>query len=126
MARMTKTIGFTAPPSLIQEYEQIAQEERRTKSELFRRMFSAYKTYRKQLEQAEVERFERLINEAMLAGQREKQDPTITDKEYDQLEADLVRYGAEQTTKIGIDVTDENSINDLIYAERTRWKERQK
>lgn len=68
----TRNIGFTAPSSLIKEYEQIAQQECRTNGELFRRMFSTYKSYRKQLEQAEEERFERLIAQALLEGSRKK------------------------------------------------------
>ena len=36
MARATKVVGFSVPPSVAEEVAQIAQEEHRTKSELFR------------------------------------------------------------------------------------------
>jgi metal-responsive CopG/Arc/MetJ family transcriptional regulator len=47
MSRITKILGFSVPPSMVEEVEQIAQEERRTKSELFREMLRVYQAYRK-------------------------------------------------------------------------------
>jgi metal-responsive CopG/Arc/MetJ family transcriptional regulator len=47
MARTTKILGFSVPPSMVEEVEQIAKEERRTKSELFREMLRVYRSYRK-------------------------------------------------------------------------------
>ncbi len=47
MTRITKIIGFSVPPVLADEVEQIALEEKRTKSELFREMLRVYRSYRK-------------------------------------------------------------------------------
>lgn len=47
MSRTTKVLGFSVPPALAEEVEQIAQEERRTKSELFREMLRVYQAYRR-------------------------------------------------------------------------------
>jgi hypothetical protein len=48
MTRTTKILGISVPPSIAKEYEKVAQEEHRTKSEMFREMFRFYQTYRKQ------------------------------------------------------------------------------
>jgi hypothetical protein len=120
MARTTKILGFSVPPSIVEEVEQLAKEERRTKSELFRRMLGVYKTYRKQLEQAEEERFQRLIDEAIAEGLREKENPTMTEEEYDTLEEELLRYGEQQAKKQGIA---EEDIDRIVYARRKQQKE---
>ena len=120
MARTTKILGFSVPPSMVEEVEQIAKEERRTKSELFRRMFGVYKTYRKQLEQAEDERFQRLIDEAIAEGMREKEIPIMTEEEYDTVEEEVLRYGEQQAKKRGIA---EEDIDRIVYARRKQQKE---
>jgi hypothetical protein len=119
MARTTKILGFSVPPSMVDEVEQIAKEERRTKSELFRRMFGVYKTYRKQLEQAEEERFQRMIDEAIAEGLREKESPTMSEEEYDALEEELLRYGERQAKKMGIARED---VDRIIREERDKRK----
>src|SRR5919198_3190130 len=119
MARTTKILGFSVPPSMVDEVEQIAKEERRTKSELFRRMLGVYKTYRKQLEQAEEERFQRMIDEAIAEGLREKENPTISEEEYDTLEEELLRYGERQAKKMGITRED---VDRIIREERDKRK----
>lgn len=47
MSRTTKVLGFSVPPSMLEEVEQMAREEHRTKSELFREMLRVYRVYRK-------------------------------------------------------------------------------
>jgi metal-responsive CopG/Arc/MetJ family transcriptional regulator len=54
MSRTTKILGFSVPPSMVEEVEQIAQEERRTKSELFREMLRVYQAYRQHRSKPEV------------------------------------------------------------------------
>lgn len=71
MARTTKVVGFTVPSSMAEELEQMAREEQRTKSELFRAMFRVYRTYRKQIAQAEEER----LTEIVQAASREVKEP---------------------------------------------------
>ena len=47
MSRISKNLGFTVPPRMAEEFEQAAREEGSTKSELFRRIFRLYQTYRR-------------------------------------------------------------------------------
>lgn len=46
MSRTAKTIGFSVPPALADEIEQVAAAEGRTKSELFREMVRVYRRER--------------------------------------------------------------------------------
>jgi metal-responsive CopG/Arc/MetJ family transcriptional regulator len=68
MSRVTKTIGFSVPPSMAEEFDSIALEERRTKSELFREMLRLYQTYRKQAAQVEAERLGQVAQQGSRAG----------------------------------------------------------
>ena len=43
MERQTKVLGFSVPKQIADEYENIAREEHKTKSELFREMIRKYK-----------------------------------------------------------------------------------
>ena len=45
MARVTKTLTVSLPPQIYEEVERLAKQERKTKSELFRDMISAYEDY---------------------------------------------------------------------------------
>jgi metal-responsive CopG/Arc/MetJ family transcriptional regulator len=119
MARTTKMIGFSVPPSIAEELKQVANEERRTKSELFREMFRLYRTYRHQLRQAEEERFQRMIDESIAQGQREKENPTMTQEESDKLEAELLHYGEQQAKRLGIA---EKDVDRIVYARRKQKK----
>ncbi len=44
MGRKTKVLGFSVAPEIAEEYEQLAERQRKTKSELFRQMVEAYKS----------------------------------------------------------------------------------
>ena len=50
MARKTAVLGFSVSPALAREYEQLAQREKTTKSDLFRRMVATYKGEREEQE----------------------------------------------------------------------------
>jgi len=115
MPRTTKMIGFSVPPSIAEELKQVAIEERRTKSELFREMFRLYQTYRHQLHQAEEERFQHMIDEAIAEGQSEKENPTMTDAEMDKRQQELLRYGEQQAKRLGIA---EKDVDRIVYARR--------
>jgi metal-responsive CopG/Arc/MetJ family transcriptional regulator len=41
-----KILGFSVPPQMAEEFEALCDEENRTKSEVFREMFQAYKYLR--------------------------------------------------------------------------------
>jgi metal-responsive CopG/Arc/MetJ family transcriptional regulator len=60
MAATMKMVGFTVPSAMAEELEQMAKEEQRTKSELFREMFRVYRTYRRELARVEQEHIERI------------------------------------------------------------------
>lgn len=45
MARTTKTLTVSLPPQLFEEIEKLANEEQKTKSELFREMVRIYEDY---------------------------------------------------------------------------------
>jgi ribbon-helix-helix CopG family protein len=48
MARKTAVLGFSVSPALAREYEQLAEREGTTKSDLFRRMVVTYKAEREE------------------------------------------------------------------------------
>ena len=50
MARKTAVLGFSVSPEFAKEYEQLAEREGTTKSDLFRRMVETYKTERAEQE----------------------------------------------------------------------------
>lgn len=50
MARKTTVLGFSVSPEMAEEYEKLAEQEKTTKSELFRRMIACYKADREEEE----------------------------------------------------------------------------
>ena len=46
MPRRTRVLGFSVSPEIADEYERLAERERRSKSDLFREMIAAYKAKR--------------------------------------------------------------------------------
>ena len=50
MARKTTVLGFSVSPALAREYEQLAEREGTTKSDLFRRMVNTYMADREEQE----------------------------------------------------------------------------
>ena len=63
--RISRMVGFSVPPTMAEELDRVAEEERRTKSELFREMFRVYLTYRRiKRQQEDEERLDRLIRQA--------------------------------------------------------------
>ena len=45
MARRTKTLGFSVPFKIAEEFEDLCNKENRSKSDMFREVFQAYKYY---------------------------------------------------------------------------------
>jgi len=45
MGRISKTLTFSVPPETYEEYEDLARDRRKTKSELFREMVKVYEDY---------------------------------------------------------------------------------
>ncbi|MFZ0255473.1 MAG: ribbon-helix-helix protein, CopG family [Gammaproteobacteria bacterium] len=123
MARTTKTIGFTVPPKIADEFEKTAKREQRTKSELFREVWRMYQTYQERLRAYEEERFDRLMDEAIEDGLREKANPTLTAAQHDAIEERLVRVAEDYTKKSGIQLKD---VNKIIHEERKARRQRQR
>jgi hypothetical protein len=115
MTRISKNLGFTVPPSMAEEFERVAVEEGSTKSELFRRMFRLYQSYRTPIKKRfEVtdEWVERLIAEAQ---EEERLDP-ISNEEFMGAIKRAQSYGAKRLKALGI--TTEEQLEEMLYAER--------
>jgi metal-responsive CopG/Arc/MetJ family transcriptional regulator len=121
-----KNVGFTVPPSMAEEIDRMARKEHRTKSEFFRRMFTLYRTYKKQLEQAEEEQFERMIDGVIAEALKAQEEgrPLMTDEEFTAESKRLMEYGASQAKKLGIHVEDDEEINRIIRNVRARQREK--
>lgn len=114
MSRTTKIVGFSVPPLLVREVEQVAKAERRTKSELFREMFRVYKRYRKQREQEEDDWVMKLIREAK---EEQEKNPMTPEEIVAELE-DLAREVSAKAKTHGIKAKD---VDRIIHAARKRW-----
>ncbi len=113
MSRITKILGFSVPPALVEEVEQIAKEENRTKSELFREMLRVYLSYRKQRESYKNNWVMDLIQEA----KAEQEEKPMTSEEILEESERLREYGVKQTEKLGIK---SENINRIVYEYRKR------
>ena len=98
MGRTAKVIGFSVPPVLVQEVEQIAKEEQRSKSELFREMVRIYKRYRQQKALDEDRWIMNLIREA----QEEQIKNPMTQDDLIKEDQRLTHYGEKQEKKTGL------------------------
>ena len=76
MARKTAVLGFSVSPALAREYEQLAEREGTTKSDLFRRMVTTYKAEREEQEFYALQR--------KMAGRIRKRG-ALTEKEVEQI-----------------------------------------
>lgn len=115
VSRITKNLGFSVPPRMAQEFERVAAEEGSTKSELFRRMFRLYQSYRISLSgrgQSDEAWVERLILESREA---ERVSP-LSAQEFAQETDALREYGANRARALGI--ASEEDVDQLIYAAR--------
>lgn len=76
MRRKTRILGFSVAPDIAEEYEQLAERQRKTKSELFRQMVEAYKA---RLEEEEFLRLQRRM------ARRAQKKRVFTEKEVERL-----------------------------------------
>ncbi len=130
MARISKNIAFTAPPAIVDEFEQIAKEEQSTKSELFRRMFRFYASMRKQPKQQTQQTrskpnidtdFDAWVDFVIFEAMEEEKTNPMSDAEFKSEMVRSVAYGAERATAAGI--TTEEQINDIIHEERQKRRQ---
>jgi hypothetical protein len=117
-----KHVGFTLPSPMERELCQMATEEHRTKSELFREMFRVYRSYRKRHPEPEID--DEWVMQVIREAQEEQRTNPMTPAELLAEFKELARYGAKQAKKVGIDVEDEEVINRIVHEERARWREK--
>jgi metal-responsive CopG/Arc/MetJ family transcriptional regulator len=117
-----KNVGFTVPPTMADEIEQMAQEEHRTKSELFREMLRVYRSYRKRHPEPEID--EEWVMQVIREAQEEEKRNPMTDEEFMEESRKLAEYGARQAKKLGIDAEDDEVINRIIHDVRARQREK--
>jgi hypothetical protein len=122
MARTSQNIAFTVPPVMAKEFEQLAQEEQSTKSELFRRIFRFYQSSRrskKQTSSSETD-FDAWVENIIFDAVEEKKSNPMSVEETFETDEKLLRYGAERAQALGI--TTEEQINDIVYEERQKHR----
>jgi metal-responsive CopG/Arc/MetJ family transcriptional regulator len=117
-----KHVGFTVPPPMEEELEQMAKEEHRTKSELFREMVRVYRSYRKRHPEPEID--DEWVMQVLREAQEEEKRNPMTDEEFMEESRKLAEYGARQAKKLGIDVDDDEVINRMIHDVRSRRREK--
>ncbi|BBL77484.1 ribbon-helix-helix protein, CopG family [Methylomagnum ishizawai] len=115
MSRVSKNLGFTVPPAMAEEFEQLAKAEQSTKSELFRRMVRLYKTYRNPIGQR-TDNAEGWVERLILEAQEEERRNPMTAEEFAAETERLMDYGAERSRALGI--RSEEELNEMLYAER--------
>jgi DNA-binding transcriptional MocR family regulator len=76
MARTTRILGFSVAPEIASAYERLAQRQRTSKSELFRRMVEAYKA---KLDEEEFRALQRRMSE------RARKRRRLTEKEVERI-----------------------------------------
>jgi hypothetical protein len=76
MVRKTKVLGFSVAPEIAEEYEQLANRSRKSKSELFRQMVETYKA---KLEEEEFFRLQKKMT------RRARTKTVFTEKEVEQI-----------------------------------------
>ena len=112
-----KHVGFTVPPPMEEELEQMAKEEHRTKSELFREMVRVYRSYRKKHPEPEID--DEWVMQVIREAQEEEKRNPMTDEEAMAISEELMRYGAQQAKKMGITLED---VDRIIHEERAQRK----
>ena len=115
MGRTTKIVGFSVPSAVAEEVEQIAKEERRTKSELFQEMLRVYQRFREYRDREE----ERWVMDLIREAQAEQARHPLTMQEMLQEDEELAHYGATRAKQQGISARD---IPCIIAASRKRYR----
>jgi Ribbon-helix-helix protein, copG family len=113
VARATKNIGFTVPPSMAEEFEEVAKEEQSTKSELFRRMFRFYKAARRPRGKQGAD-FNAWIDKVIFDALEEKRTSPMSDEAL----ADLEHAVFVATRSTPFSNMSEEEIDRIVYEER--------
>jgi Ribbon-helix-helix protein, copG family len=112
-----KHVGFTLPSPMEKEFDQIATEEHRTKSELFREMFRMYRSYRKRRPEPEID--DEWVMQVIAEAQEEQRQNPMTPEELVAEFRELSREGGERARQLGIK---EEDIDRLIHEHRHQTK----
>jgi hypothetical protein len=112
-----KHVGFTLPSPMEKEFDRIATEEHRTKSELFREMFRVYRSYRKRQPEPEIDD-EWVMQVIAEAQEEQRRNPMTPDKLVAEFK-ELAREGGERARQLGIK---EEDIDRLIHEHRHQTK----
>jgi hypothetical protein len=107
-AQTIKHVGFTLPSPMEEEFDRIAAEEHRTKSELFREMFRVYRSYRKRRPEPEID--DEWVMQVIREAQKEQKQNPMTPEELVAEFRELSRYGSQQAKKVGINEEDIDTI----------------
>jgi hypothetical protein len=112
-----KHVGFTLPSPMEREFDRIATEEHRTKSELFREMFRVYRSYRKRRPEPEFD--DEWVMQVIAEAQEEQRQNPMTPDELVAEFKELAREGGERARQLGIK---EEDIDRLIHEHRHQTK----
>src|SRR3990172_5537709 len=104
--RTTKILGFSVPPAIAREVEELARKERKTKSELFREMVGFYRQYSPIADSLELAWIEQIIQEAKRAPKRSEQEEI---REFRRLQRAWKKAAEKQGIKTEAD------IDQLVY-----------
>jgi hypothetical protein len=115
VSRITKNLGFSVPPRMAEEFELVAVEEGSTKSELFRRMFRLYQSYRTSLA-GRGQSTEAWVERIILEAREAEQGKPLNAEEFAQETDALREYGAKRARALGI--ASEEDVDQLVYAKR--------
>jgi benzoyl-CoA reductase/2-hydroxyglutaryl-CoA dehydratase subunit BcrC/BadD/HgdB len=114
-----KHVGFTVPPPMEEELEQMAKEEHRTKSELFREMVRVYRSYRKKHPEPGPGIDDEWVMQVIWEAQEEQERNPMTPDELVAKFKELAREGGERAKQLGIT---EEDIDTIIREERHKRK----
>src|SRR5689334_4518784 len=106
MSRITETLGFSVPPSVVKQVATMAKQEGRTKSELVREMVRVYRRYRAQRDRDDERWISNLIEEA----NAEQTASPMSIEQMLQESQRLARYGQKQAKRLGIKAKDVSRI----------------
>lgn len=115
MSRVSKNLGFTVPPAMVDEFERVAREERSTKSELFRRMFRFYQSYRTPLK-ARSDTPDAWVERLILEAQAEERRTPLSAEAFAAEIEGAQHYGAERVQALGL--ATEEQLNERLYEDR--------
>lgn len=115
VSRITRNIGFSIPPRMAEEFDRVAAEEGSTKSELFRRMFRLYQSYRAPIA-TRTHSTDAWVERLIMEAQEAERSAPLTAAAFREETDTLRQYGAERAGEIGIG--SEEDVDRLVYAVR--------